>query len=237
MSMVNKRFGPPLMESPISELALLHREGLINDFAKRFLALSCRDTTIMNDHQVQLIIKGLGNPLHTDVALQCPTTIDGMVVLDHANKQCDVAPSPTRALPSASTCPPQRCWSRPPMPTTLPPPTTSSTASASSVVKPASNIRRLTPAENAQRRNDGQFFHCDEFFTNGHKLVCKQQFSIEVVDDEATEETPVDIADLTVSMHALTSIRPCSGKTMQMFILVNGTRLRPFLIPDQLTIS
>jgi hypothetical protein len=63
MSMVKKHFGPPLTECPIGELALLHHEGLIDDFVKRFMALSCCDTTIMEAHQVQLFIKGLGNPL------------------------------------------------------------------------------------------------------------------------------------------------------------------------------
>jgi hypothetical protein len=46
-----------------------------------------------------------------------------------------------------------------------------------------------------------------------------------VVDDEVTKEAPVDTADPTISIHALTSIHPCSSKTMQFFILINGTWL------------
>jgi hypothetical protein len=42
---------------------------------------------------------------------------------------------------------------------------------------------RLTPAEITQCHKDGKCFHCDELFTNDHKLLCKQLFSIEVVDD------------------------------------------------------
>jgi hypothetical protein len=81
----------------------------------------------------------------------------------------------------------------------------------------------------AQWSKDGHCFHCDKFFMNGHKLVCKQLFSIEVVDDEDTREMLVDAADPTISIHALTGIHPRSGKTMQLFILVNGVQLMTLL--------
>jgi hypothetical protein len=67
--MVSKHFKPPLMKSPIGELALLRRDGPIDDFAKCFMALSCYDTMITEAHQVQLFITGLGHPLRTDIAL------------------------------------------------------------------------------------------------------------------------------------------------------------------------
>jgi hypothetical protein len=41
------------------------------------------------------------------------------------------------------------------------------------VATPTSSIKRLTPTEVAQCRKNGQCFHCNEFFTNGHKAVCK----------------------------------------------------------------
>jgi hypothetical protein len=45
--LINTRFGPPLIDSPIGELALLWHVGSINDFAKRFMALSCHDLEII----------------------------------------------------------------------------------------------------------------------------------------------------------------------------------------------
>jgi hypothetical protein len=101
--------------------------------------------------------------------------------------------------------------------------------STSSVAKPTSNIHHLTSVEIAQRHKDGQCFHCDNFFTNEHKLVCKQLFSIEVVDDEDTRETPADAADPTISIHALTGISPCSNRTMQLFVLINWAQLTTLL--------
>jgi hypothetical protein len=78
-------------------------------------------------------------------------------------------------------------------------------ASSPSVAKPASSVKRLTPAEVAQRNKDKQCFHCDEFFTQGHKQVCKRLFCIEVDDDDMA--TPTDTVDTSmISIHALINI-------------------------------
>jgi hypothetical protein len=89
VQLINKRFRPPLTESPIGELALLRRDGFVDDFAKKFMALSYRDITIMEAHQVQLFHTGLGKPLRTDVTLQRPGMLDNIVMLTRAYKQRD----------------------------------------------------------------------------------------------------------------------------------------------------
>jgi hypothetical protein len=88
------------------------------------------------------------------------------------------------------------------------------------VAKPASSVKRLTPVEVAQHRKDGQCFHCNEFFTNGHK-VCKQLFCIKVTEDD---DTPANDTDMPViSIHTLTGIRPHAGRSMQLYVVINGT--------------
>jgi hypothetical protein len=57
----NTRFGPPLTESPIDELALFSRDGTIEDYCAKFMVLSCRDPAISEDHQVQLFTMGLSH--------------------------------------------------------------------------------------------------------------------------------------------------------------------------------
>jgi hypothetical protein len=47
-------FRPPLTESRIGELALLCRDNTIEEYYNKFMALSCRDPAILEDHQVQL---------------------------------------------------------------------------------------------------------------------------------------------------------------------------------------
>jgi hypothetical protein len=46
LQVVNARFGPPLTDSPISELAMLRRSSSVDEFYKRSIALSCRDTSL-----------------------------------------------------------------------------------------------------------------------------------------------------------------------------------------------
>jgi hypothetical protein len=58
MQLVNARFGPPLTDSPIGELAMLCCIGIINEFCKCFIALSCRDTSLIEAQQIQLSITG-----------------------------------------------------------------------------------------------------------------------------------------------------------------------------------
>jgi hypothetical protein len=62
-------FGPPLTDNPIDELALLRREVSVDDFCTRFMSLSCCDPAILEDHQIQLLMAGLGQPLRMNVAL------------------------------------------------------------------------------------------------------------------------------------------------------------------------
>jgi hypothetical protein len=68
-------FGPPLTESPIDELAVLRHDGTVDEFAKKFMVMSYRNTDITEAHQVQLFLAGLGKPLRMDVALQRSGTL------------------------------------------------------------------------------------------------------------------------------------------------------------------
>jgi hypothetical protein len=95
--------------------------------------------------------------------------------------------------------------------------------SSPSVAKPASSIKRLTPAEVAQRHKDGQCFHCNVFIMNGHKEVCKHLLCIKVTEDD---DTPADDTDTPViSIHMLTGIHPSTGRTMHLYVVINGARI------------
>jgi hypothetical protein len=94
----------------------------------------------------------------------------------------------------------------------------------------APTASRLTPTKVAQRRKDGQCFQNNDFFTQGHKQTCKQLFCIEVEDNDTT--TPVEAVDTPmISIHALIGIRPHTGRTMQLYVIINGTRVRTLLDP------
>jgi hypothetical protein len=87
IQLVNACFGPPLMGSPISELAMLRRKGSVDNYNTWFMALSCHDPSLTEHQQIQLYVTGLGNPLHTDVALQQPVTLDDVVISARAYEQ------------------------------------------------------------------------------------------------------------------------------------------------------
>jgi hypothetical protein len=87
IQLVNAWFRPPLTDSPIGELALLRRQGTVDEFSKWFIALSCRDTMLTEPQQVQLFITGLGDPLRTDIVLQQPATLDDVAIFARAYEQ------------------------------------------------------------------------------------------------------------------------------------------------------
>jgi hypothetical protein len=82
---------------------------------------------------------------------------------------------------------------------------------------------KLTPAAIAERRKNGQCFHCSDMYTNGHREVCKQLFIIEVLVDDDHQALAAETEDLAISLHALTGIRPQSGCTMQLVVDINIT--------------
>jgi hypothetical protein len=85
--------------------------------------------------------------------------------------------------------------------------------------RPPRNSRRLRSLTAATR----DYFKCDEQFIPGHRDVCKQLFTIELIDAGDEEAAP------TISLHALTGIQPRSSRTMQVMVLINGTHLSTLL--------
>jgi hypothetical protein len=84
---VNSWFDPSLTDTPLGDLAMLRRTGSVDESAKRFMALSCRDPTITEQQQIQLFRMGLGDPLRLDVTLQQPTLMDDAVIFVRAYEQ------------------------------------------------------------------------------------------------------------------------------------------------------
>jgi hypothetical protein len=225
--LVNARFGPPLTDTPLGELAMLRRSGSVDEFARRFMALSCRDPSITEPQQIQLFITGLGDPLRLDVALQQPSSMDDVVIFARAYEQRLASREmgsqyTTRGVgrTGARYAPQQGVSSS----------SASSGTASATPAKSSPTVVRLSPMEIAQRRKDNKCFHCDEFFTNGHKQECKQLFVIEVLNTEEEEANHgPTTTEPTISISALTGIHPRKGRTMQVFVTIYGTVLRALL--------
>jgi hypothetical protein len=226
IQLVNSRFGLPLTDTPLGELAMLRRTGSVDEFAKRFMALSCRDPTITEQQQIQLFTTGLGDPFRLDVALQQPASVDDAIIFARAYEQRLLSRSTgAQTAPRGSG----RTASRYTQPMGTVPSATSGQPMLTTSSSPTT-VLRFTPAEIAQRHKDKKCFHCDELFTPGHKQHCKQLFFMEVIqDDDDGGEQGLYSAESTISIAALTGIQPRRGRMMQVYVTVQGSVLRALL--------
>jgi hypothetical protein len=192
---------------------------------KHFIALACRDTSLSEHQQIQLFITGQGDPLCTDMALQQPVTLDDAVIFAHAYEQLNALWETTTVSSSCSTS----CFVPRSGASTVAGSNASNLASSSaSVTKLASSSLCLSLTEIAPCRKDGKCFHCDEFFTDGHRGHCKHLFIIVVIDEEDNMPA-VGEDEPTISLHVLTGIQFRSNRTMQLLIHVNSASLMALL--------
>jgi hypothetical protein len=97
--LVQQGFGPPMTDSPVSEVMLLHRTGSVEDYTDQFLAFACCNADLTEQQLVYIYTAGLVNPLKTDVALRRPANLDDAIMLARAYEQrmqlepADLAPA------------------------------------------------------------------------------------------------------------------------------------------------
>jgi hypothetical protein len=182
--LINARFRPPMIDTPLDELALLHWTGSVDELCGKFMALSCCDLSLSEGQQIQLFTMGCGEPLCTDVALKQLCFLDVAVMFARAYTQRLATPramAPATRTSTWVTCKP---WMAP-----------TSVATSTGFVNQLSFD--LTPtsikfslAKTADRHAKGMCFKCDEHFVLGHRDVCKRLFLIELLDDDDTRESP-----------------------------------------------
>ncbi|XP_039827557.1 uncharacterized protein LOC120689329 [Panicum virgatum] len=230
--LVQQRFGPSMTDGLVGEMMLLRRDGIVDDYTDKFLALACRDAELTESQLVQMNTASLVNPLKTDIALRRPTSLDDAIMFARAYEQ--------RMLLSASN--PGHTWSiRSASRAASTPATASHTPSASAHESASSAAagsggtmsltstlprRRLSPAEMSQRRAEGLCYNCDEKFVTGHR--CKKLFVIEIVgfDDADTNPTAATISatDDTpgISLHAIIGVRARGCQTIKVLVSIGN---------------
>jgi hypothetical protein len=65
----NERFGPPLHNDPLGELAHLRFRTTMDEYQERFSSLLCHTSSLAPDQQVQLFTAGLPERIKIDVEL------------------------------------------------------------------------------------------------------------------------------------------------------------------------
>jgi hypothetical protein len=221
------RFGPPVRGSRLAELGRLPFLTTVQDYADRFQALACHAPGVTGQQRADLFVGGLPDNIRVDVELQAPTDLQTAIHYARAYERRAHAMQPPQ--PSRGG----RQTTRPQPPAPAPGrPAPAATASPA----PTRTFRRLTPAEQLERRRLGLCFNCDEPFTPGH--VCPRLFYLETaldgeMDDPAAEPgavpppAPSEHATVTgpaaafvVSLHALAGIR--HERTMLLPVTIRG---------------
>jgi hypothetical protein len=229
------RFGPPVRGSRIAELGRLPFLSTVQEYSDRFLALLCRARDISPLQKTELYVGGLLEHLRVDVEMRAPQDLQTAMYLARAFERRATAmppPQPRGARPPQRSQPPRRA---------LPAAPAASLANAAVAGEgnpPMRQFRRLTPAEQQERRRQGLCFNCDEPYVPGH--MCQRLFYLEVDDfiDDAVGEGAVEqnvgfleapvVADtagantLVVSLHALAGIR--IDKTLLLSVITKGER-------------
>jgi hypothetical protein len=77
-----------MMDSPVGEIMLLHRTGIVEDYTNNFLALACHNADLTEVQLVQMYMAGLVNSLKTDIALCRRATLNEAIMLARAYEQC-----------------------------------------------------------------------------------------------------------------------------------------------------
>eukprot|EP00267_Zea_mays_P046571 XP_020398954.1 uncharacterized protein LOC109942005 [Zea mays] len=106
----------------------------------------------------------------------------------------------------------------------LPAPPGAKPAAPGTITVEGRTIKRLSQAEQEERRRLGLCYNCDDKFTRGHNRICKRLFLLEgleeedeAVEDVGTEETPV------FSLQALAGV--ALTDTMQLQVTLGATSL------------
>ncbi|KAK1619985.1 hypothetical protein QYE76_025502 [Lolium multiflorum] len=215
---------------PLARLAELGRLAFtttVQDFADRFQALACHAPGVTGQQRAELFIGGLPDHIRVDVELQAPRDLQTAMHYARAYERRAQAVQQTplaRGTRAARPPPPAAAATRPA------PPGPAGPAPAAT-----RTFRRLTPAEQLERRRLGLCFNCDDPYTPGH--VCPRLFYLETVDVEegdpmagpvaaASEMAgPTDAAAtaFVVSLHALAGIR--HERTMLLPVTIQGEPL------------
>jgi hypothetical protein len=204
--LLNLRYGPPLRSAPLFELADCRRTGTVAEYQDRFQALLARAEPLEESQRVQLFTRGLLPPLSFDVCINNPQSLVAarslarqlelreqytLVPANPANRGLLPAPAPRLALPA------------PPV----------DKAAAPTVAVEGRQAKRLSQAEQEERRRLGLCYNYNEKYTRGHNRVCRRIFFIDGVEladnnDAAASEEQETEAPI-FSLHVVAGVPVC----------------------------
>ena len=207
------------------ELSECRRTGTVEEYASRFQALLPRAGRLDEAQRVQLFTGGLLPPLSHAVRIHNPDTLAAAMSLARQVELMELdraPPAPARLgarglLPQP---PPRPALPAPPQPLALPAPPAGADPGGRE-----GNPRRLSTAEQAERRRLGLCFNCDEKYTRGHNRFCKRIFFIDGVEIEAADD-PAAQGDTEAPCFSLQAVAGVPvADTMQLAVQLGAASL------------
>jgi len=220
----------------LAELGRIQFTSTVQDYTERFTAILCHAKNLDSSQKGDLFVGGLPDHIRVNVELRAPRDIPTAVYLARSFELRATALTALRPLDSQRSGRPQQQRLPPPAARpALPPPALpagGAPPAAAAAQPPIRQFRRLTPAEQLERRRQGLCYNCDEPFVCGHQ--CKRLFYLEssdytddtdgLGDEEAASDAPVAVDALAnalvVSLHALAGIR--TENTMVVSVKIKG---------------
>ncbi|KAL4366769.1 hypothetical protein GQ457_05G003480 [Hibiscus cannabinus] len=220
------RFGPPMSNNPLGELANLKQTGTVEEYQSQFQSLLARISDLKPRQQVDLFTAGLVEELRIDIEMQQPGNLGVAMNMARTLERKQKASSKLSSRTNLNWPTSPNIGNNPTIPTTK----SFNAKGGGQLVKPVGNsnkvgssapfIKRLTRTEMAERRAKGLCYNCDESYSLGHK--CKRLFWIEVPDYEGEQDND-EVDNLEVSLHAISGTR--NSSTMQLIAKVSGVTL------------
>jgi hypothetical protein len=157
----------------------------VQDFTDRFQALACHAPGVTARQRAELFVGGLPDHIRVDVELRGPQDLQTAMYYARVFERRAVAIQ--QASPSRAAGPPP--W--PDVPAQGRPAQASAAPLAVTAARP---FRRLTSAEQLERRRQGLCFNCDEPYVPGH--VCPRLFYLEAADYIEEDAAAAGLGDL-----------------------------------------
>lgn len=158
----------------------------VNDYQSAFEALANRIVGLPPQFYLNCFISGLKPAIRREVQAFQPTSLPQAISLaklqedklgncpnPFPNRRPENTPPQSSQTPTTNFTHPNR--SRPAL-TTVP---------SQNTVKPATPIKRLSPAELRARRDKGLCYNCDELYHTSHR--CRRQFHLLIAEPEPAE--------------------------------------------------
>jgi hypothetical protein len=201
--LVHQRFSPPLRGNALGQLIQLRRDSTVAEYQNKFLQLVNRCTNLSKKHQIDIFTAGLRNPLKTNVELEQPATLEEAMALAHACEQRLAMPEDTASRTSN-----RPVYSRPVtkmLTLPAPPPAMGGSTPATATPPSAPCLTRLTAAEMAAKRENGECYNCTEQFSWEHLKVCPMK-GVFLLEMDTPEHMELDDSAPLISLNAITGI-------------------------------